>query len=107
MELSGRTVLVTGGASGIGLALATRFQAAGSRVILCGRREQALRAAQTAHPGLEVRVCDVADPKQREELAAWATRTYPELDVLVNNAGVQRRERASQPEPWDGIAEEL
>ncbi len=51
MELSGRTILVTGGTGGIGLALARRFLAAGNEVIICGRREDRLRAAQASHPG--------------------------------------------------------
>ena len=107
MELKDRTVLVTGGASGIGLALATRFQTAGSRVIVCGRREHALTAARAAHPGLETRVCDVADPAQRVELARWAVERFPALDVLVNNAGIQRRVPATQLEPWHETAHEI
>jgi uncharacterized oxidoreductase len=107
MELKGRTVLVTGGTSGIGLALATRFQRAGSRVVVCGRRERALLEARAAHPGLETRVCDVADPAARVELARWAVEAHPHLDVLVNNAGIQRRVPAAQLEPWHEIAAEI
>lgn len=107
MELKGRTVLITGGASGIGLALATRFQRAGSRVIVCGRREAALAAAHAAHPYLETRVCDVADPAARVALARWAVERFPELDVLVNNAGIQRRARAAETEPWNEVAHEI
>lgn len=107
MELSGHTVLVTGGASGIGLAIARRFHAAGSRVIVCGRRESALREAAAAHPGLVTRVADVASEEERVRLAEWATREYPELDVLVNNAGVQRRVRLAEPEAWAETRAEL
>ena len=107
MELSGHTVLVTGGASGIGLAIARRFLAAGSQVIVCGRREEALRAAAAAHPGLVTRVSDVARAEEREALAAWAVDAYPALDVLVNNAGVQRRVRLTEPEPWAETQEEI
>jgi uncharacterized oxidoreductase len=107
MELGSRTILITGGASGIGLALAVRFQRAGSRVIVCGRRESTLLAARAAHPGLETRVCDVADPSARVELARWAVETWPHLDVLVNNAGVQRRVPAAQMEPWHETAAEI
>jgi uncharacterized oxidoreductase len=107
MELSGNTVLVTGGASGIGLALASRFLAAGSQVIVCGRREAALRAAAEAHPGLVTRVCDVAREDDRAALIAWATSEFPALDVLVNNAGVQRRFRLAEPEPWAETRQEI
>src|SRR4051812_47173723 len=100
MKLDSKTILVTGGATGIGLALARRFLAAGSRVIICGRRESALREAAAAHPGLITRVCDLASEKDRVALVEWVVKEHPSLDVLVNNAGVQRRIRLDQPEPW-------
>jgi uncharacterized oxidoreductase len=107
MELSGHTVLVTGGASGIGLAIARRFLEAGSRVVVCGRRESALRAAAETYPGLATRVCDVARADEREALVAWAVDAFPALDVLVNNAGIQRRFRLAEPEPWEATREEI
>ena len=107
MELGGNVVLVTGGASGIGLALARRLLAAGSRVIVCGRRASALDAAAAAHPGLVTRVCDVARADEREALAEWVTGAHPDLNVLVNNAGVQRRVRLTEPEPWAATREEI
>jgi uncharacterized oxidoreductase len=107
MDLSGNVVLVTGGASGIGLALAGRLLAAGSRVIVCGRRESALRAAAEAHPGLVTRVCDLAREEERVALAEWVVREFPETNVLVNNAGIQRRVRLAEPEPWAATRKEL
>ena len=91
MNLATNTILLTGGASGIGLALAVRFLRAGSTVIAVGRRDDKLSQAQQAHPALVVRQCDIADPAQRLELVQWATSTYPDLNVLVNNAGIQNR----------------
>lgn len=91
MNLATNTILITGGASGIGLALAVRFLRAGSTVIVVGRRDDKLTEAQQDYPGLVVRQCDVADPVQRQELVLWATSTYPNLNVLVNNAGIQNR----------------
>ncbi len=107
MELSGNTVLVTGGASGIGLAIARRFLAAGSRVAVCGRREAALDAAAEAHPGLVTRACDLAREADRVALAEWATDALPGLNVLVNNAGIQRRFRLAEPEAWAETRQEL
>jgi uncharacterized oxidoreductase len=107
MELGGNTVLVTGGGSGIGLALAERFLAAGSRVIVCGRRASVLRDAAASHPGLVTRVCDVAREDDRAALAAWAVEAFPSLNVLVNNAGIQRRFRVDKPEPWHETRQEL
>ena len=91
MNLATNTILITGGASGIGLALAVRFLRAGSTVIVVGRRDDKLTEAQQDYPGLVVRQCDVADAAQRQELVRWATSTYPNLNVLVNNAGIQNR----------------
>ncbi len=90
MKLAGNTVLVTGGSSGIGLALAEAFLAAGSEVIICGRREMQLREAKTRFPALHTTVCDVSGEKDRRALAVWIESEFPRLNVLVNNAGIQR-----------------
>lgn len=91
MDPSSNTILITGGASGIGLALAERFLRAGSQVIVCARREDKLKEAQARNPGLHVRVCDVARSTDRVALFEWIAREFPALNVLVNNAGIQRR----------------
>ncbi len=90
MDLSGNRVLITGGASGIGFALAEAFLKAGSEVAICGRREDRLKQAQARHPALKIHVCDVTRAKDRKGLLEWARRELPGLNILVNNAGVQR-----------------
>jgi uncharacterized oxidoreductase len=91
MKLEGRTVLITGGSTGIGFALAKRFWSAGSRVIICGRREERLTAAERELPGIISIPCDVAHEAARTRLAEQVIGAYPEVDVLVNNAGIQSR----------------
>ncbi len=90
MKLSGRTVLVTGGTSGIGLGMAEEFHKRGSRVIVCGRDKKRLSAVEEKYPGITALQCDVGDNAQRKDLAAEVMRRFPDLDVLVNNAGIQR-----------------
>ena len=90
MKLSGNTVLITGGATGIGYAMAEAFLAAGSEVIVCGRRADRLERARRAHPSLHARACDVAKARDRLELVEWITSKFDRMNVLVNNAGVQR-----------------
>jgi uncharacterized oxidoreductase len=90
MHLATTQVLITGGASGIGLGLARRFHAAGAQVLVCGRREDRLEQVATELPGVRTRACDVAVPDDRRKLAAWATAALPGLNTLVNNAGIQR-----------------
>ncbi|SFH24111.1 SDR family oxidoreductase [Pontibacter chinhatensis] len=108
MNLGGNTVLITGGATGIGFALAERFLKAGSEVIICGRREEKLQEAQRKHPALHIRVCDVAEEAQRVELFEWATKAFPRLNVLVNNAGIQRRGSfLEDKEPWPVRRQEI
>ncbi|GAB2779086.1 SDR family oxidoreductase [Halomonas shantousis] len=108
MNLSDNTVLITGGGSGIGLAIAQRFLDAGSEVIICGRREDKLREAQTQHPELHVRVADVASQAGREALIGQVTREFPALNVLVNNAGLQRRQRFAEDDaPWAERQQEI
>jgi uncharacterized oxidoreductase len=69
MDIGSQTVLITGGASGIGWALARRFVAAGSEVILCGRRAEKLAEAARQHPRILTRVCDLARESDRVALA--------------------------------------
>jgi uncharacterized oxidoreductase len=90
MKLSGNTVLITGGATGIGFAMAEAFLKAESEVIICGRREERLLEARNKHPALHARICDVASTSDCRALADWAGATFKNLNVLVNNAGVQR-----------------
>jgi uncharacterized oxidoreductase len=90
MKMSGNTVLITGGATGIGFAMAEAFLELGNEVIICGRREARLLEAQQKHPGLHIKVCDVADKAARESLLEWATTKFSNLNILVNNAGIQR-----------------
>jgi uncharacterized oxidoreductase len=107
MDLAAHTVLVTGGTSGIGLALAERFKDAGSEVIVCGRHEDKLNAVKTKHPDIHTLKCDVAVASERVSLAERISREFSKLDVLVNNAGIQRRLELTQPEPWETAHQEI
>ncbi|WP_310830965.1 SDR family oxidoreductase [Paenibacillus pedocola] len=91
MKLTGNTILITGGSAGIGLAFAERFIRAGNQVIVCGRREEVLQKAQEQLPGLITRVVDLNVESERIALFDWVTGTYPDVNVLVNNAGTQQR----------------
>lgn len=91
MRIAGNTILVTGGATGIGLALAHAFVEAGNHVIICGRRKEKLQEAKEQIPQVEARSCDVSSPQDRQELFAWTLSHFPDFNVLVNNAGIQNR----------------
>ncbi|WP_046226938.1 SDR family oxidoreductase [Paenibacillus dauci] len=91
MQLTGNTILITGGSAGIGLAFAERFLQLGNTVIICGRREEALRNAQTKYPNLITRVSNLDNESERIALFDWVTTQYPDVNVLVNNAGIQQR----------------
>lgn len=91
MKTRDNTVLITGGATGIGLALAEALLHEGNQVLICARREDKLQAAQEKFPGLHIRTCDVAEAKERQTLFDWATTQFPAINMLINNAGVQRQ----------------
>ncbi|MEK5379436.1 SDR family oxidoreductase [Niallia sp. FSL W8-0635] len=91
MKLSSNTILITGGSAGIGLAFAERFIKAGNTVIVCGRREDMLQQAKEKFPTLITFVSDLAVEADRIALFDWVTTNYPEVNVLVNNAGIQQR----------------
>jgi len=88
MKLNGRTILVTGGSAGIGLAFAKQFLSLGNKVIITGRNQAKLDAACEAHPELHAIQCDAADPEALVAMAAKIDAEFPELDVLMNNAGI-------------------
>jgi uncharacterized oxidoreductase len=104
VELKGNTIIITGGASGIGFAFAERFLQAGSQVIICGRRESKLQEAKDKHPELITRVCDVSVEAERLTLLEWVKEEHPEVNVLVNNAGIQQRFAVLEADPVNNWA---
>ena len=111
MNLANNTILLTGGATGIGLALAERLQAAGSQVIVVGRRADKLQAAQQQVPGLLTYQADLAQPAERVALAEWVRREHPQLNVLFNNAGISNQlaiqELGASLEAWERERQEI
>src|SRR4051794_35677122 len=99
-------VLVAGGTGGIGRALAVELDHRGNQVIVCGRREDRLAEVRKQNPTIVTRVCDLADAGQREQLAGWLLDNHPELNVLVNNAGLQLPFDATRPVEVDRIRRE-
>ncbi|MDQ0636858.1 putative oxidoreductase [Pedobacter sp. W3I1] len=89
MKLTKNKILITGGASGIGLGLAERFIQENNTVIICGRRESALKEAAEKLPSVITKVCDLAVEADRIELYNWIAENHGDLNVLVNNAGIQ------------------
>src|SRR4030042_833636 len=90
MRISRKTVLITGGATGIGFALAEAFLREGNEVIICGRRESKLLDAQKKLPQLHIKLCDISKEEDRKLLFDWVTSNFKNLNILVNNAGIQR-----------------
>ena len=93
MNISGNTILITGGGSGIGRALAEQFHAHDNQVIIAGRKKAALDEVTAAHRGMKSIVLDVDDAAAIHKLAAQLTAEQPKLNVLVNNAGIMRAEK--------------
>lgn len=97
MKLQNNKILITGGASGIGLGLTERFLKEGNTVIICGRRESALKEVSDKYPSVITHVCDLAVEAERAELFKWVSEKHSDLNVLVNNAGIQQ---------WMDVADE-
>ena len=90
MNITNNTILITGGTSGIGWALAEEFVHLGNEVIICGRREDRLKEAKAKWPSIHYMVCDVSKKEEREKLFHWVNANFPKLNILINNAGIQR-----------------
>lgn len=92
MKLTGNTILITGGTSGIGRALAQAFHALGNRVIIAGRRQALIDQITASHEGLFGVQLDVDDPESPSRAAVDIRARFPELNVLIANAGISRTE---------------
>ncbi len=90
MKISNNKILITGGASGIGLGLTTRFLEEKNTVIVCGRRESVLKELSDKFPSVIIRRCDLSLAVEREQLFRWIDEEHSDLNVLVNNAGIQQ-----------------
>ncbi|MFF0161094.1 SDR family oxidoreductase [Streptomyces sp. NPDC005263] len=97
MKMTGNTILITGGTSGIGLGLALRLHEAGNKVVVAGRRKELLDEITAEHPGIHGLVLDVADPDSIARARETVAASHPDLNVLVNNAGIMLRENILDP----------
>ena len=95
MRIDSNTILITGGASGIGAALAHRLHDRGNYVIVAGRRQEALDKAVAGRQRMAALSLDVEDPQAIKAFAARIVAEHPRLNVLVNNAGIMKFEDAA------------
>jgi NAD(P)-dependent dehydrogenase (short-subunit alcohol dehydrogenase family) len=95
MNLTGNTIFITGGGSGIGRALAEALHKRGNKVIISGRRKGHLDAVVKANPGIEAIELDIADPHSIEAVAKKLIAEHPDLNVLINNAGIMEPDQAA------------
>jgi len=107
MKITNKKILITGGASGIGFALAERFINDGNTVIICGRRESALNEAKAKLPTLITKVCDLAETTERESLFKWVVENHNDLNILINNAGIQQWMSITDPDFFQRAKEEI
>jgi uncharacterized oxidoreductase len=107
MKISNNKILITGGASGIGLGLTERFIQENNTVIICGRREEVLAAAAAKFPLVITKVCDLSNENERMDLLNWIEQNHPDTNVLINNAGIQNWMRVEDEGFYDRANEEI
>jgi uncharacterized oxidoreductase len=106
MNITGNTILITGGGSGIGRSLAEAFHKLGNKVIIAGRRKQVLDETTAANPGMASTVLNIEDPVDIRKVAAQLATDHPTLNAVIHNAGIMRPENllAQQPDLTDAEA---
>ena len=92
MQMTGNTILITGGNSGIGQGLAAAFHALGNTVIITGRNQKTLDETRAAHPGMETVVLDMDDEADIQRVAAQLIQDFPALNAVMHNAGIMSEE---------------
>lgn len=107
MDTRNDTILITGGGSGIGKAMAEALHARGARVIIAGRRQSALDAVAAANPGMSTAVLDVENPEDIIAFAARVTADHPDLNVVINNAGIMVAENLNADVIDMSVAEQI
>lgn len=107
MKISNNKVLITGGASGIGLGLTERFVKENNTVIICGRRESLLEEVSKKYPSVITRRCDLSKSSERENLFGWISEKHNDLSVLINNAGIQHWMSVSDSDFFQRAKEEI
>jgi uncharacterized oxidoreductase len=90
MNISGNKILITGGATGIGFAMGEAFLKAGNKVLVCGRRKARLEEAAKKLSGLQIKQCDLSTKERRDAFCEWVKENYSGLNIVINNAGVQK-----------------
>ncbi|MEI6489779.1 MAG: SDR family NAD(P)-dependent oxidoreductase [Bacteroidota bacterium] len=107
MKLNNNKILITGGASGIGLGLTERFIKENNTVIICGRREEKLKLVADKYPSVITKVCDLAIEADRMELYQWISENHSDLNVLINNAGIQNWMNLTDSEFYKKTCDEI
>jgi uncharacterized oxidoreductase len=107
MKLSNNKILITGGASGIGLGLTERFIRENNTVIICGRRESSLRDVVNKFPSVIVKACDLSSEPEREALYQWILEKHQDMNVLINNAGIQNWMNISDADFYERAKNEI
>lgn len=105
MKMTGNTIFITGGGTGIGQALAKAFHALGNKVIIAGRRQAPLLETADTCPGMLFHEIDMREIASIERVAAWLVKKHPDINVLINNAGIMSGDKTgSHMEDYQTVA---
>ncbi len=104
MNMTGNTILITGGGSGIGRGLAEAFHKLGNQVVIAGRRKEMLEEAIAANPGMRAEVLDLDSAEAVREFASRVVKNNAGLNAVIHNAGIMRNEKLMEGQTEDSEA---